>query len=371
MNKDSIQVGDIVYNFKHNYLRIYTGYSLAEFLSKLKDKNELFEKLDSCLGAVRRDFKLVLDSSSEAEIPRRDLEEIEKLYRLDWLVEWKDTRKVSDELFKIWVSDFRCVKNNKEYGYLFEPMNQYSNNVAYALDNEKLFLRDFDRKFICAMSRNTSERKSLFELFESNENLKNNTYYSFNYREGGIYPNPEEDEKLPHLPLERYGEEWEEVSRTQFAGFPYQNKSIINITCETFFHERLPIVGEQYQRFFTEKTFRPLAMCQPFIYVAQSGMLEKLKSYEFKTFGKWWDESYDSIEDSNLRLEAIKDLIVQLNKKPLDELREMYLDMIPTLQWNYKNVLNLHRFHEFHITHNYNGMGIDEFYYAPYHKIFN
>jgi hypothetical protein len=82
MNKDSIQVGDIVYNFKHNYLRMYVGSSLAIFLSELKDKSELFEKLDSCLGAVRRDFKLVLDSSSEAEIPRRDLEELSKTIQI-------------------------------------------------------------------------------------------------------------------------------------------------------------------------------------------------------------------------------------------------------------------------------------------------
>ena len=375
MKNNFLHKGDIVCNPKMNYVRIYVGASLANWLiDDFKSYSMLKKVLDSVLSAVKHyDAKIVLDSSSEAERPYRDLLENKELFKLGWIEKWKDENKIRDDKFEIWVSDFECKNNNERYGYLFRAVNQYKNNVSYAVDINHLYKRKFLRKFLCPMSRNTIERKKLYELFESDDNLKQNTFYSFNYRENPPYPNPEEDDLLPHLPLERYGlnNNIDVVRRDETAGIEYQYTSIVNILCETFFYKFNTQNEEQVQKFFTEKTFRPLAICQPFIYVGMHGMLDKLKSYGFKTFGDFWDESYDNIEDDDTRLDIIMNIIKKLNEKSLEELHEMYIEMIPILKHNFNRLYNIGKEHyEFHISHNYNQVGNDESYFAEFRKIF-
>ena len=55
----------------------------------------------------------------------------------------------------------------------------------------------------------------------------------------------------------------------------------------------------------TEKTLRPIACGHPFILVAGPGSLNYLKSYGFKTFSPWIDESYDHEPDIIKRMELI------------------------------------------------------------------
>ena len=51
----------------------------------------------------------------------------------------------------------------------------------------------------------------------------------------------------------------------------------------------------------------------PFIVVASPKYLDYLKKLGFKTFNKWWDESYDNIIDENKRKQKIKEIIFQMN----------------------------------------------------------
>lgn len=55
----------------------------------------------------------------------------------------------------------------------------------------------------------------------------------------------------------------------------------------------------------TEKTLRPIACGHPFMLAAGPGALEYLKSYGFKTFAPWIDESYDQEQDIVKRMEKI------------------------------------------------------------------
>lgn len=59
----------------------------------------------------------------------------------------------------------------------------------------------------------------------------------------------------------------------------------------------------------TEKTLRAIAVGQPFILCATPGSLQYLRSYGFETFDQCWDESYDKIQNPIQRLNAIVDLM--------------------------------------------------------------
>ena len=44
-------------------------------------------------------------------------------------------------------------------------------------------------------------------------------------------------------------------------------------------------------------------------------MLKKLRELGFKTFGNFWDESYDEIEDKMERLEKVFEVIAYIDKQ--------------------------------------------------------
>jgi hypothetical protein len=63
----------------------------------------------------------------------------------------------------------------------------------------------------------------------------------------------------------------------------------------------------------TEKTLRPIACGHPFMLAAGPGALEYLKSYGFKTFAPWIDESYDQEQDIVKRMEKIAKEMERIN----------------------------------------------------------
>jgi hypothetical protein len=60
-----------------------------------------------------------------------------------------------------------------------------------------------------------------------------------------------------------------------------------------------------------------------------------MRSIGFKTFGDFWDESYDEEENNDGRFEKVFNLLMKFNKMPIEELHKLYIDMIPTLKYNY------------------------------------
>jgi len=83
-----------------------------------------------------------------------------------------------------------------------------------------------------------------------------------------------------------------------------------------------------------------MAVLHPFILVGHPYSLKKLKELGFKTFSPWIDESYDEIEDESIRMYRVLNEIDKLCSKSLDELHEMYIEMWPILEHNYKRLYN-------------------------------
>ena len=81
-------------------------------------------------------------------------------------------------------------------------------------------------------------------------------------------------------------------------------------------------------------TFNPMYCGHPIIQFAPYKSLETMKQYGFKTFDKWWDESYDDEPDDWKRLQMIMDLVLKLSNYDEKDLLHMYQDMKETLQHN-------------------------------------
>lgn len=85
---------------------------------------------------------------------------------------------------------------------------------------------------------------------------------------------------------------------------------------------------------FSEKTLSAVAKHRPFILVAPPHALEYVKSYGFKTFSEYWDESYDCEENHENRLLKIFKVIDSINDLSLAKLKLMLKDIEPILKHN-------------------------------------
>jgi hypothetical protein len=88
-----------------------------------------------------------------------------------------------------------------------------------------------------------------------------------------------------------------ELPGSASADIPRDVDAFWNIVTETvFYYDKLHL---------TEKIFKPIVSKQPFMLLAAPGNLAYLKSYGFKTFDSVIDESYDNIQENDLRTEAV------------------------------------------------------------------
>lgn len=84
----------------------------------------------------------------------------------------------------------------------------------------------------------------------------------------------------------------------------------------------------------TEKIIKPIVALQPFVLYGQPGALAELKNMGYKTFSDWWDESYDNIPSSKIRMHYIVDLFKYINSLTVDRLAELHHSMLPVLEHN-------------------------------------
>lgn len=86
----------------------------------------------------------------------------------------------------------------------------------------------------------------------------------------------------------------------------------------------------------SEKTYKTIEFYTPFILVAPPHSLKYFKELGFKTFDKWWDESYDAEENHQERMIKIFNTIDYINSLSYDKLSNMYKEMKPVLDHNFK-----------------------------------
>jgi len=84
--------------------------------------------------------------------------------------------------------------------------------------------------------------------------------------------------------------------------------SLVNIVNETYFFNNIIHI--------TEKTYKPIAFMQPFVLLGAPGSLQHVKDMGFKTFGEFWDESYDLEKDHKLRFNKIVDVLSNISSWP-------------------------------------------------------
>ena len=94
---------------------------------------------------------------------------------------------------------------------------------------------------------------------------------------------------------------------------------------------------DNYPAFISEKTFKPIACLQPFIILGSKGILKYLRTYGYKTFDGFIDESYDECDDDQ-RYMAIINSLKKIQSIP--NKLEWYASMKDILKHNQQLLLN-------------------------------
>lgn len=130
------------------------------------------------------------------------------------------------------------------------------------------------------------------------------------------------------LPLVFDGEEAENIPNESYAISLWKQaeNSLLYVVTETLY--------SQDTLHLTEKTFKPIVMQMPFVIAGPKGSLEYLRSYGFKTFNEFWDESYDTL-DNEERLEAIAVLLKELNELSNKEKAKLQQEISSTVEYNF------------------------------------
>ena len=110
----------------------------------------------------------------------------------------------------------------------------------------------------------------------------------------------------------------------------YKN-SYFSLVTETEFFEK-------WSSYTTEKVLKPIQQLHPFIVLGRPHTLKYLKSYGFKTFSDFWDESYDEEIINSKRIFKVYNLFQELCNKTDNEWYELINSMKDILIYN-RNVL--------------------------------
>ena len=92
--------------------------------------------------------------------------------------------------------------------------------------------------------------------------------------------------------------------------------------------------AETQYLFITEKVLKPIMNLHPFLVNGNPNTLTHLRSLGFQTFGKWWDESYDTETNFKKRANMIIEQVKILCSKSKEEWVEILKQMEPILKYN-------------------------------------
>ena len=115
----------------------------------------------------------------------------------------------------------------------------------------------------------------------------------------------------------------------------YYFRSFASLVCETNY--------EYPWGQLSEKTINPLRFENAIILLAGPGSLEQARSWGFKTFSQWWDESYDTIIDPCERMDAVLKVVDTILNYSFEELVEIKKQMAPILLHN-RNIIRTGEF---------------------------
>ena len=271
---------------------------------------------------------------------------------------------IADEKYQYLVSENVIPDNVTIYPYAyFQHKLWFAGNGNLCPDNKVVLQETFDsflrinrkkRKthhFLAFSRVPKSHRIALFGELMTNEKFKNKNitslggvdnnnpkgHYDMSDRilEGG-YRNKKTIQEFykTYDSTKHYTYDEDDLENNKASSFneDAHRSTFVNIITESSFSPK--------SVFFSEKTYKPILACQPFIMLCNPHSLKKLKEQGFKTFDKWWDESYDEETNFTKRFSKIIDIMEEISMWDMEKCFRITNEMEEILVHNFNTMID-------------------------------
>lgn len=252
------------------------------------------------------------------------------------------------------------IAKNRGIEYKCVPISIFDNWVNYHLMKERTGPISFnprDNKFLyLSYNRNVRPHRIHFLSNMLSKNLLDLGKVSlnkFSYTE-----NLEDDHPISQL------QKRAPIEIDRGLDYNWANDIALQDYEDTFISIVTESLTDKYTLFLSEKIWKPISCGHPFMVLGNKGTLKKLKEFGFRTFEKWFDESYDNEEEMNIRSQMITNEIEKFKDKTVDELRDIRNEMFEVCEHNRVKYIQM-------VTHKYTFNGDNMNHYKEILSIIN
>tara|TARA_R100000734_G_C3312684_1_gene103763 strand:+ start:948 stop:1901 length:954 start_codon:yes stop_codon:yes gene_type:complete len=209
-------------------------------------------------------------------------------------------------------------KNNKFIFPDTHQHNEYYLELRRGSEPKVLAHTDKTKDFLLLIHRDDKPRIDLVKQMEAKSLLANSLVSANAPQYKVVYELSKDDDwRLTN-------KQKEDLSWLVYPYPPQYEKTICSIVCESIIDE------PSFQ--LSEKTYKPIMMCHPFVVLGPKGMLSFIRSMGFKTFSPFIDESYDEEINLEKRIQLIVSACEQIFKR---DWKKFYEDTLPIRLHNY------------------------------------
>lgn len=211
----------------------------------------------------------------------------------------------------------------------------WSGNWRYAVHRHLIvayltqYNGNYSWHFSCPIE--TLKKNSWIDIEQLSESTYNKLYNGINLLENKSFSI---DTMIPPIPVN-------DCNEFYLPGSFSKTKNLVDSYGECFCAIVTETIYESDLGYISEKTTCAISARLPFIIVGGPNSLDYFKKLGFKTFDRWWDESYDQELNHSTRLLKIFNLIDKIGNTPIDELKQIYTEMIDILEHNINVLKNL------------------------------
>ena len=236
---------------------------------------------------------------------------------------------------------------------------EYIARISYPKYDIDYQIANREKNFLCLNKVHRQHRIDLLELMLREHLINDKCYYSFydgsNASHDAISRLSEEDypnikNNLDLISTLRLNFDDTRVNPVDVRDEDLElfNNSYFSVITETIYHSdnytfpkaKCHVSDVESGPFVTEKTVKALALKHPFILATVPNTLPVLRDRGYKTFHPFIDETYDSIEDDDLRLEYIINEVKRLSRLSDSEWLEWTRNIKPIVDHNYEVFFN-------------------------------
>tara|TARA_X000001036_G_C20668306_1_gene801535 strand:- start:497 stop:1921 length:1425 start_codon:yes stop_codon:yes gene_type:complete len=245
-----------------------------------------------------------------------------------------------------------CILNNLDTGIfdLSKPYEKHKHSAMSVDDFESTINIKRKSNLLCLNRRMRPHRLATLCILNRNNLIDNNDIsFQFTFDDCPYYVSDHNHKIFDEVKRDYYEKDFHELKKKKFkyVDYPIAMDAKDGIhhgygweNCKPYLNTYLSIVTEtdftNPTGYVSEKTWKPISFFHPFILVGNSKSLNFIKTFGFKTFSPFIDESYDLETDNIKRFDMIEREIIRIGKMSIDEIHEWYWSMKDILIYNYE-----------------------------------